>query len=68
VAALISVAGIVFVGMAGMSKENELPKKRRKKLLPNSTSKKHYRRTLFGVNEFGHELWPPGRSRYRTVA
>jgi L-rhamnose-H+ transport protein len=31
VAALVSVAGIVFVGMAGKSKENELPEEERKR-------------------------------------
>ena len=30
-AALVSLAGIVFVGMAGMSKENELPEEEKKK-------------------------------------
>jgi L-rhamnose-H+ transport protein len=40
VAALISVAGIVFVGMAGMSKEKELPEEAKKKAVAEFNFKK----------------------------
>jgi L-rhamnose-H+ transport protein len=40
IAALISVAGIVFVGMAGMSKERELPEAEKKKAVAEFNFKK----------------------------
>jgi L-rhamnose-H+ transport protein len=39
-AALVSVAGIIFVGMAGMSKENELPEEEKKKAVAEFNFKK----------------------------
>ena len=39
-AALVSVAGIVLVGMAGMSKENELPEEEKKKAVAEFNFKK----------------------------
>lgn len=46
-AAVISVAGIVFVGMAGMSKENELPEEEKKKTVAEFNFKKGLVAVLF---------------------
>ncbi len=45
--AIISVAGIVFVGMAGMSKENELPEEEKKKAVAEFNFKKGIIAVLF---------------------
>jgi len=47
VGALISVAGIVFVGMAGMSKTNELPEEEKKKAVAEFNFKKGIIAVLF---------------------
>ena len=46
-AALVSVAGIVFVGMAGMSKERELPEEEKKKAVAEFNFKKGMMVALF---------------------
>ncbi len=47
VAALVSVAGIVFVGLAGMSKEGELPEEEKKKAVAEFNFKKGMMVALF---------------------
>lgn len=47
IGALISVAGIVFVGMAGMSKTNELPEEEKKKAVAEFNFKKGIIAVLF---------------------
>jgi L-rhamnose-H+ transport protein len=47
IGALISVAGIVFVGMAGMSKANELPEEEKKKAVAEFNFKKGIIAVLF---------------------
>ena len=73
VGALISVAGIVFVGMAGMSKENELPEEEKKKAVAEFNFKKGIIAVLFSglmssAMSFGLQGGPTIESLAKTTA
>ena len=62
VGVLVSLAGIVMVGMAGMSKEKELPEEEKKKAVAEFNFKKGILAApVLGPDEFGHGLRPGGR-------
>jgi hypothetical protein len=63
-AAMVSVAGIVFVGMAGMSKESELPDEEKKKSVAEFNFRKGMTVAIFSGLEFGDELRVARRSRH----
>ncbi len=73
VAALVSVAGIVFVGLAGMSKEGELPEEEKKKAVAEFNFKKGMMVAIFsglmssGMS-FGLQGGPEIQKLARSVA
>ena len=68
-AALVSVAGIVLVGMAGMSKENELPEEEKKKAVAEFNFKKGIMVAVFsGLMSSAMSFGLQGGSRIQKLA
>ena len=68
-AALVSVAGIVFVGMAGMSKERELPEEAKKKAVAEFNFKKGMMVAVFsGLMSSGMSFGLQGGPRIQELA
>lgn len=73
VGAVVSVVGIVFVGMAGMSKENELPDEEKKKAVAEFNFKKGIIAVLFSglmssAMSFGLQGGPNMEALAQTIA